>query len=45
MLNHGIHILLLEDNPNDVELCLRALRRGGLSFEFKHVDSRSGFVL
>jgi signal transduction histidine kinase len=44
MLRDGIRILLLEDNSNDAELCLRALRRGGLSFEFKRVDSRAAFV-
>ena len=44
IVKDGIRILLLEDNPNDVELCLRALRRGGLSFEFKRVDSRAAFV-
>ena len=39
-----IRILLLEDDATDEELIRRALRRGGLSFEFKRVDTRSAFV-
>src|SRR5512135_923894 len=39
-----IRILLLEDDPNDAELCRHALRRGGLVFELSSVDTRAAFL-
>lgn len=39
-LNPAIEILLVEDNPDDIELTLRALRRAGLSNEI--VVARDG---
>lgn len=35
--DHGVEILLVEDNPRDAELTLRALRKNRLSNEIVHV--------
>jgi two-component system, response regulator len=37
MLDHPIEILLFEDNPNDAELTIRALRKNHLSNSIVHV--------
>jgi signal transduction histidine kinase len=39
-----IRILTLEDNVADAELIRFALREGGLSFSFKRVESKTGFL-
>ncbi len=39
-----LHILMLEDNPVDAELVTYALRKGGLSFESKRVETEEDFV-
>jgi signal transduction histidine kinase len=43
-LKNELRILLLEDNPTDAELVRHALRQGGLSFSWKHVDNKNGFT-
>ena len=37
MSNHQVEILLVEDNPNDAELCLRALSTNNISNHVVHV--------
>jgi two-component system, response regulator len=37
MLSHAIEILLVEDNPNDAELTIRALRKSNLANRVCHV--------
>src|SRR5690349_8853014 len=37
MLDHSIDILLIEDNPNDAELTIRALRKNHLSNSIGHM--------
>ena len=39
-----LKILILEDEPADAELAEAALRRAGIVFRVKRVDSRDGFV-
>ena len=39
-----LDILLLEDNPRDVELVAHALRRGGPGFKVEHVDNKRAFI-
>jgi signal transduction histidine kinase len=39
-----LKILILEDVDEDVELIRRTLKKSGLQFEFKQVDSREGFI-
>ena len=39
-----IRILLLEDSASDEELIRRALKRGGLVFDCRRVDTRAAFV-
>jgi signal transduction histidine kinase len=43
-MEHELRILHLEDSPQDSELVRRELRRTGLSFAFRCVDTRAGFV-
>ena len=38
-----VKILILEDNPRDVELLFFALRKAGLAFTSKVVQTRAGF--
>lgn len=39
-----IHILILEDNPMDAELMIRALKKEGLQFTNTIVDNRNDFI-
>lgn len=39
----AIKILILEDNKNDAELLLRALKKAELNFSYKHVDTKEQF--
>jgi len=39
-----IRILMLEDNPLDTELNVRALKKGGLDLEIVQVDSEASFL-
>ena len=39
-----IRILILEDNPADVELIQHELRRAGLAFTARVVETRDGFL-
>ncbi len=39
-----IRVLLLEDVPADAELVERELRRGGISFTSRRVETREGFI-
>jgi PAS domain S-box-containing protein len=41
---HAMKILILEDEPADAELIQRALRKAGLDFTARRVDSRAGFI-
>lgn len=38
-----LRILLVEDQEDDAELTVRALKRGGLQFDWERVDTESGF--
>ncbi len=38
-----LRILLVEDSPNDAELVLRELKRGGLDFQSRRVQTESDF--
>jgi CheY-like chemotaxis protein len=40
----ALKVLLLEDEPNDAELIADALRKAGLNFTVKRVDTRADFV-
>jgi PAS domain S-box-containing protein len=40
-----LHILMLEDRPEDAVLVTEELRRGGLRFSFSRVDTRSEFLV
>jgi diguanylate cyclase (GGDEF)-like protein/PAS domain S-box-containing protein len=39
-----LKILMLEDEPTDAELAVQALRKAGIVFSFRCVDTRDGFV-
>jgi PAS domain S-box-containing protein len=39
-----LHILMLEDRPEDASLIREELRRGGLRFTFERVDTRDAFL-
>src|SRR5690349_2131231 len=43
-VKNEIRILLLEDSRADADLIQHALRKGGLPFSLKHVDTRSSFI-
>ena len=43
-MKNSLKILLLEDNPSDVELLRYELKKSGLSFELKIVDTEKEFV-
>ncbi len=43
MTDHSLHILLVEDLASDAELELRELRRGGLVFDVRIVETESDF--
>lgn len=43
-MKNEIRILLLEDSRADADLIQHALRKGGLPFSLKHVDTRSSFI-
>jgi two-component system response regulator len=38
MLNNAVEILLVEDNPNDAELVIRALKKNNLSNNLLHLQ-------
>jgi signal transduction histidine kinase len=39
-----LKILILEDMEEDVELIMRTLKKAGLKFEIRQVDTREGFI-
>lgn len=41
--SNAVRILFLEDNPDDVELVIRALQRSDPRYTVLHVDSEAGF--
>ncbi|MBF0292719.1 MAG: PAS domain S-box protein [Nitrospinae bacterium] len=43
-MDRELRILILEDVPEDAELVINALRRGGLAFVSKRVDTREDFT-
>ncbi len=43
-MQNPIRILILEDLPEDAELAERELRRGGLAFDFRRVDTGKTFL-
>ncbi|HYL18569.1 MAG TPA: PAS domain-containing protein, partial [Burkholderiales bacterium] len=43
MPDRPIRLLILEDNPMDLELTLATLKRGGLPLESRHVSTREEF--
>ena len=43
-MKKGIHILILEDSPTDVELIERHLLNDGLAFTSERVDTKSAFI-
>lgn len=43
-MSSSLHILMLEDQPEDAALIDDELRRGGLEFSFRRVDTREAFV-
>jgi len=42
--NNVLRILILEDNPPDSELMERQLKKAGITFTSRRVDTRSGFI-
>jgi len=44
MPDRPVRLLILEDNPMDLELTLSTLKRGGLALESRHVSTREEFV-
>lgn len=43
-MSKPIQILIVEDNPNDVELLVRELRRSGFNFEWQRVDTEVEYL-
>jgi CheY-like chemotaxis protein len=43
-MKRSVKILLLEDNPSDVELLKYELKHSGMSFDIKVVDSREAYL-
>jgi diguanylate cyclase (GGDEF)-like protein/PAS domain S-box-containing protein len=43
LMNQTLRILILEDQVADAELCQEALRRAGLRFTFRRVETRAEF--
>jgi PAS domain S-box-containing protein len=39
-----LRVLIAEDDPNDLELCLRGLKKSGLAFEAQTASTRDEFV-
>jgi PAS domain S-box-containing protein len=39
-----LRVLILEDNPRDVELCIQALNKAGFELQADAVDTEEGFV-
>ena len=39
-----LKVLIVEDLPTDVELVVRALKRGGIDVEWRRVDTRAAFL-
>src|SRR5580704_16376888 len=39
-----LRVLLLEDNPRDVEMCVRELGKGGFTLQMDAVDTEEGFT-
>ena len=39
-----LHVLILEDDPNDAELTENALKRAGVSLETRRVDTKEAFL-
>ena len=43
-MNGSLRVLIAEDNPADVELVLRELRRAGFSIEWQVVDNEREYL-
>ncbi|MEA1933383.1 MAG: response regulator [Thermodesulfobacteriota bacterium] len=43
MENKTLHLLILEDNPDDAELAVMELKREGFTLEWSRVDTEQGF--
>jgi len=43
MENKTLHLLILEDNPDDAELAVKELERKGFTVEWTRVDTEEGF--
>lgn len=43
-MSHFLNVLIAEDDPNDAELCLHALRKAGFDPTYKRVDTSEEFV-
>lgn len=43
-MNTQTHILILEDNPLDVDLFIKRLEQADLFFEYRHVDKRKHYI-
>ena len=39
-----LRVIVIEDDPDDLDLLLRELRRGGYATKYAHVDSREGLL-
>jgi signal transduction histidine kinase len=44
IVTRRLQILILEDNPSDAELLVRELRRSGLEFDWKRVETQEAFT-
>jgi len=44
MNKQKLHLLILEDNPDDAELIVKELKKNAFSFEWERVENRKDFV-
>ncbi|MBT8357756.1 MAG: response regulator [Desulfobacterales bacterium] len=44
MKKETLHLLILEDNPENAEPMINALEKDGISFEWNRVDSKESFI-
>lgn len=43
-MSRELQVLMLEDEPSDADFAVRELRKGGIAFNARCVDTRDGFV-
>ncbi len=43
-MSQSLRVLILEDNPADVALCVRPMKKGGYDIEAVHVDHQDAFA-